>query len=124
MMKTILLAIHPKQLTKIFAGEKYYEFRRVKPKQQPTKLIFYCTTPIAAVVGEAMVSTVLIETPTKLWQQTKDKSGSSKEDFFNYFENCDYGVAYQLEAVKEYQEKHSLSEYGLKKAPRSYVYLK
>ncbi|MEH7495877.1 ASCH domain-containing protein, partial [Neobacillus niacini] len=74
-MCNIILSIHPNFVEKIISGEKRYEFRKVKTKLPPDKIIIYSTSPISQVIGEADVENILIDTPEKLWEKTSNYSG-------------------------------------------------
>lgn len=123
MMCKILLSINPKYVEKILNGEKLYEFRKTQTKRKPEKIIIYCTAPISAVVGEADVEDILVDTPIKLWNKTYKKGGVKNDFFFKYYEEKEVGVAYKLKNVKKYDRQKELSEYGINFAPQSFVYL-
>ena len=107
----------------IFEGKKKFEYRKIVAKNKPTKIVIYSTYPVSAVVGEAEVEEILIDSPDNLWKKTKKKSGVDKNFFFKYFKEKKVGVAYQLKNIVEYDEIRSLEEFGVKCAPQSYVYL-
>ncbi len=45
----LLLSIHPEHIIRIESGEKTYEFRDYKPKQDFRKVIVYTTKPLGAI---------------------------------------------------------------------------
>ena len=75
------------------------------------------------VVAEAEVETIIIESPSKLWELTHGKAGIDKAFFDKYFENKEEAVAYKLTNVKEYKRPKLLQELGVKTPPQSYQYL-
>lgn len=122
-MCTILLSIHPEFVDKIMTGEKKYEFRKVKTKKKPDKIIIYSTSPIGKVIGEAEVEDVLINDPKHIWEETKEFSGINKKFYIEYFKNKDVAIAYKLKNIVEYTEPQNIEDFGLKTAPQSFVYL-
>ncbi|WP_314295451.1 ASCH domain-containing protein [Fusobacterium periodonticum] len=122
-MYKILLSIKPEYVKSIFEGKKKFEYRKIITKNKPTKIIIYSTYPVSAIVGEADVEEILIDSPDNLWKKTKKKSGVDKNFFFEYFKEKKIGVAYQLKNIIEYDETRSLEEFGVKCAPQSYIYL-
>jgi Uncharacterized conserved protein len=122
-MCEMLLSINPKYVEKIINGEKIYEFRKTKTKRIPDKIIIYCTSPIMKVIGEAEVAEVLIDTPQNIWVETRALGGVDEEFFFKYYNDKEVAVAYKLKNIKKYKKEKKLSDYGLKVAPQSFVYL-
>lgn len=122
-MCKILLSINPEHVENIFAGTKQYEFRKTKCKEKVEKIIIYSTFPVMKVVGEAKVKDVLVNRPDVVWNKTSELSGISKCFFDEYFHGRDKAVAYHLENVKKYRIPKDLSEYGIKNAPQSFVYV-
>lgn len=122
-MSTILLSIKPEYVSRIFEGTKQYEFRRRPAKAVVTKLLIYATAPISAVVGEAIVTDLLVMPPASLWDSVKSQAGISKNKFFEYFSTCEIAYAYCLGTVRQYCPTISLSAYGLQHPPQSFVYI-
>lgn len=122
-MCKILLSIHPKFADKILNGEKKYEFRKVKAKQVPDKILIYSTSPISLVIGEAEIEDILIDTPNTIWKKTSDYSGIEESFFHDYFKNKEKAVAYQLTNVVKYKQPKTLKEFGINSAPQSFVYV-
>ena len=122
-MYKILLSIKPEYVKSIFEGKKKFEYRKIVAKNRPDKIIIYSTYPISAIVGEADIEEILIDSPDNLWKKTKKNSGVDKSFFFEYCKEKKVGVAYQLKNIIEYENIRSLEEFGVKYAPQSYVYL-
>lgn len=123
-MCEILLSINPQHVENIFNGSKKYEFRRVKCRERIDKIIIYATAPIMKVVGEAQVENVLSYSPQELWKKTSEESGIEVEFFNEYFKGKLSAFAYQLGSVSQYKNPKELSEFGVKSAPQSFVYIK
>ena len=122
-MCKILLSINPVHVENILAGTKQYEFRKIKCKEKVDKIIIYSTSPIMKVVGEAEVLDVLVSSPDNVWDETSEHSGITKGFFDEYYQNRDRAVAYHLGNVRKYEKPKELSEFGIKFAPQSFVYL-
>ena len=123
MKRKILISINPEHVKNIVNGTKKYEYRKITAKQDISSIIIYETTPIKRVVAEAEIIKVLMNSPEELWQQTKEGSGISKDFFDAYFEGRKMAYAYKLGKIKVYKQPKVLSDYGVKAAPQSFVYI-
>lgn len=123
MKRKILISINPEHVENIINGTKKYEYRRVVAKQDISSIIIYETFPIKRIVAEAEIEDVLMLSKEELWDVTKDKSGISKEFYDEYFKEKEIAYAYKLGKVTVYEEPKLLSEYNIKCAPQSFVYL-
>ena len=122
-MCKILISINPEHVDNIISGIKKYEYRRKAAKKDVSSIIIYETTPIKRVVAEAQILEVL-ELPVKeLWELTKDASGISEDFYLSYFNGRQVAYAYKLGKVTKYSEPKSLTEFGIKSAPQSFVYI-
>lgn len=123
MKKKILISINPEHVENIINGTKKYEYRKLAAKQDISSIIIYETTPVKRIVAEAEIIDVLMLPPEKLWNETKDASGISKEFFDEYFNGREVAYAYKLGKIKVYPEPKTLMDYGVKAAPQSFIYL-
>ena len=123
MKRKILISINPEHVENIINGTKKYEYRRVAAKQDISSIIIYETFPIKRIVAEAEIEDVLMLSKEELWNVTKDKSGISKEFYDEYFKEKEIAYAYKLGKVTVYEKPKLLSEYNIKCAPQSFVYL-
>ena len=122
-MKKILISIKPEHVQNIISGKKKYEYRKVVARQDVSSIIIYETFPTKQVVAEAELREILILPPEKLWEKTKKYSGISKDFFDKYFLNREKGYAYKLGKVTVYNKPKALSDFGIKYAPQSFIYL-
>lgn len=122
-MVMALMSIKPIYVEKILSGKKRYEYRKIPCKKKIEKILIYSTTPIMKVVGEVEVIDVLRDTPYRIWEETKMYSGTSKEFFDQYFDDRQIAIAYVLGKVTEYETPRNLTDFGIKTAPQSFVYL-
>ena len=123
-MNTILMSIKPEYVSKIFNGEKRYEYRKRSCKNKVDKIIVYSSSPVQKVVGELIIKRVLCNNKNKIWNETNMYGGITKTKYDKYYENCDYAVAYEIEKAILYDKQKDLKDYNLKAAPQSYVYIK
>jgi len=123
LMSEIILAIKPEYVTQILNGTKRFEFRTRIPSKQVSNIYIYCTRPVMAVVGEAEVKSIISQDPETLWKTTHAYAGISKEGFLKYFSGHQIAYAYELGRVIAYKKNKPLSEYGIKIAPESFVYV-
>lgn len=121
-MATILLAIKPDFVEKIFSGIKKYEFRTVRPSKNIDKIFIYETAPKMRVVGYVSVTGIICDSPEEMWNITSEYSGISREFFDSYFKNKSVAYAYCLGQVVKYKTPKKLSEFGVHNAPQSFVY--
>jgi len=122
-MSKILLSINPEYVENIFNGNKKYEYRKIRCKQEVDKIIIYSTSPVMQVVGEANIEKVLEDTPNNIWEITKNYSGVNIEFYKKYYKNKQKAIAYKLIDVRKYEQPKELCAYGVNYAPQSFVYL-
>ena len=119
-----LLSIKPEYVSKIFSGEKRFEFRKCSFTQKISKVIVYATYPVCRIVGEFDVDGIIKDTPSALWDQTKDSAGVSKDFFFRYFEGRNCAIAIQIKSTKLYErEINPYKEWDSFVAPQSFRYI-
>lgn len=122
-MNKLLMSIHPKYASKILNGTKKVEFRTKKCQRDISTIIIYSTSPICAVVGEAKVSEIIVDSPENIWLKMNKVAGLDKDKFDLYFNGRSEAIAYVFGEVKKYTKPIALSEIGVKYAPRSFVYI-
>lgn len=123
MKKKLIISINPEHVNSIINGIKKYEFRTKIAKYDVEKLIIYETSPTKKIVAEATVLQTLQMAPKELWKITKNESGITKEFYDGYFKNRTIAYAYKLGEIKVYDKPLNLSDFGLKNAPQSFVYI-
>lgn len=123
-MRKMLLSINPEHVENILSGTKRYEFRKVRCRSEVDRMLIYSTAPVMMVVGEAEIVSIIEDKPEIVWELTSDYSGIAKEFFDNYYKDKNKAVAYKLGKIKKYLEPLRLSDFGIKFAPQSFVYVK
>ena len=119
-----LLSIHPEYVEAILAGTKKFEFRKRTFSDSVDTILLYATSPVKEVLGEAKIANLVSGKPGKVWKKTEAYAGISREDFFAYFGNTSEAYAYELTDVVRYEEPKTLADYGIKRAPQSFVYVR
>ena len=76
------------------------------------------------VVGEVCVTGIIKDSPSKLWNETKQFAGIEYNSFMEYFKNKKTAFAYVLSTPTKYEKHYKLSEFNIYTAPQSYIYLK
>ena len=119
----ILLSINPEYSSKILQGTKKYEYRRQITKRTVDEILIYSTAPDMKVVGSVKVHSVIKGTPIELWKKTEKYAGICREKFFSYFAGKTMAFAYKLGDVQPFNPPKNLTDYNIKTAPQSFVYL-
>ena len=122
-MSTILMSIKHEYVSKIFNGEKRYEYRKRSCKNKVDKIIVYSSSPVQKVVGELKIKQVLYNKKSIIWDKTNSYGGITKTKYDKYYENCDYAVAYEIEKAILYDKQKDLKDFNVRTAPQSYVYI-
>lgn len=119
----VLMSIKPKYVNKIFTGEKLYELRRKIFQKKVNSIVVYSSSPIMRVIGEIEIEDIIVGTPVSIFQQFEDKICISREDYFSYFSNTNIAYALKIGKVYKYPIPKKLSDFGVTRAPQSYIYL-
>ena len=122
-MSTILLSIKPEYAERILDGTKKYEYRKHLALGEIHKIVIYSSSPEKRVVGEVKVIGTLTMRKTLLWEHTKEYAGISRTKYGEYFKGCQSAHAYCLGETIRYCEPKDLQDYGITKAPQSFVYI-
>lgn len=120
----VLMSIKPQYANKIFSGEKLYELRRVVFKQPVTRIVVYSSSPVMKIIGEIEIDKIISDTPENIFNQFKDLICITNKDYFKYFEGSDIAYAIKIKNTYKYPIFKELSDFGIKRAPQSYIYLK
>lgn len=123
-MKAVLLSIKPEFAHKIFDGTKKYEFRKQIFKDSSIKkVIVYSSSPEQKVIGEFKIDTILRDTPSAIWLQTRDYSGISQAFYDEYFRGRQNAYAIKVASTRIYEQKKNLSDFDIIYPPQSFAYV-
>ena len=124
-MMKILLSIHPNHIEQIKLGIKKFEYRKILPKMKVQTVYIYGTSPISRVVAKFEIKQVISDNLVSLWEKTKYNSGIMKEDFFQYFGQCDKAYAIEIANFELLLKPLELKEFcGKEYPPQNFYYLK
>ncbi len=119
----VLMSIKPQYANKIFTGEKLYELRRKIFQKKVSSIVVYSSSPIMMVIGEIEIEDIIAGTPVSIFHQFEDKICISRDDYFSYFDNTNIAYAIKIGRVNKYHKPKKLSDFGINRAPQSYIYL-
>ena len=123
-MKAVLLSIKPEFAHKIFDGTKKYEFRKQIFKDSSIKkVIVYSSSPEQKVIGEFKIDTILRDTPSAIWLQTRDYSGITQAFYEEYFRGRQNAYAIKVASTRIYEQKKDLSDFDIMFPPQSFAYV-
>ena len=121
----ILLSVKPKFADMILDGTKRVEYRKALASVANDRIFLYATAPIKKVVGEVKAKRAdRCENKEAVWACYLDCSGITKEEFDEYFKDKKYASWYFLEEPIRYKKPQNIRCFGVKTAPRNFVYLK
>ena len=122
-MCKILMSINPEHVNNILNGNKIYEYRKTKCKKKIDSIVIYSTAPVMKVIAEVEVKCIIECEPNAVWQKTKNGAGIEKSFYDEYYKNRSKAVAYCLGNIQLFEVQRSLSYYGIKTPPQSFIYL-
>lgn len=122
-MKKALLSIHPEYVREILNTKKQYEYRKREFSKEVRCILIYETAPTKMIVAEAEVRGTIVGSPREVWRITKDASGISERAFFEYYNGYNTAIAYALGNIHKFERPRTLDEYGINRAPQSFVYI-
>ncbi|MFZ5858336.1 MAG: hypothetical protein ACOYZ6_16040 [Chloroflexota bacterium] len=118
-----LLSIKPEFASKIFKGEKRFEYRRSIFKKPVKLVVVYASSPVCKVIGEFEVEELIFDELEKLWRKTKKHAGISEDYFYSYFSDKEKGHAIKIGNTRKYRKPLLLKETFGVIPPQSYLYL-
>lgn len=121
--KRCLFSIKPQFAFKILSGEKVFEYRKNRTKEDISYMVIYAGSPIKKVVGEVQVVDVFSGTPDNIWKLTSEFSGMDYYSYAKYFNGRDDAYAYHLQYPSRYNPYKNLVDFNITRPPQSYQYL-
>jgi predicted transcriptional regulator len=126
--RMLLLSVKPEHASKIFAGSKTVELRRIRPKLNEGDLIVvYVSSPKKEIQGAFEVGKIIAGSPAGLWKKVKERSGLTWNEFSAYFADAEIGYALEIRTTWIY--KAPIKLHCLRKLwedfspPQSYRYI-
>ncbi len=122
-MCQMLLSIKPQFVASILSGQKKYEYRKFRCREDVDKIVIYSTAPVKRVVAEVDIIEIVEDSVEVVWKKTKEHSGISKDFFDHYYEGKKRAFAYHLGEMHVYDKPKLLQEIGVSYPPQSFCYL-
>ncbi|MYC57424.1 MAG: ASCH domain-containing protein [Acidimicrobiia bacterium] len=95
--RMLVLSLKPRFAEAILAGVKTVELRRTAPKiDVPTRALLYATTPVRALLGTCVVTSVQTASLAVLWREHGLRSALAYREFQRYFKGLKIGTALTL----------------------------
>ncbi len=95
--RMIVLPLKPRFAEAVLLGSKTVELRRAEPKiVVPTRALVYSTSPVRALVGTCIVTSVETHSLVDLWERFGPSTGVNVQEFFGYFDGVEKGTALTL----------------------------
>ncbi len=99
----ILLSIKPEYVSRIFSGEKRFEFRKCIFRDSSVHEVYiYATSPVKMIVGTFGIKDIHEEAPSQIWKDTYQFAGIEEDAFFTYFQGREKAYAIEIEDVREF----------------------
>ncbi len=98
----VILSIKPKFAEAILSGEKKFEFRKIRFKEDVQTVYIYCSSPVKKITGSFTYKNIVKDTPEKLWEKFGDDGNIDKDDFFKYFKNKKTGYSICIDSINKF----------------------
>jgi len=107
----LLMSIRPEYIRKIFNGDKLIEIRRkFNHKWSNRRVTLYSSHPTKAVMGYAIIHSVVSDTPLHIWNNYGSQLGCTKAEFDGYTTGLNKVFAIHLHAIRPYKTPMPLSQ--------------
>lgn len=117
--RMVVLSLKPRFAEAILAGDKTVELRRTEPKiVVPTRALLYATTPVRALLGTCVITSVKSADLAVLWREYGSRTALLDKEFQQYFEGVDVGTALTLTQPQAFSRQIPLED--LRAKPRSF----
>ena len=114
----VLMSIKTEYTNKILDKIKLYELRKKPLNEKVDTIIIYSSGKDKKVVGKFK------DTPDNIWKLGEDVLGIDKKSFYEYFKYSEFAYAIKIKDVIKYDIPKDLKDFGIKKAPQSFCYIK
>lgn len=126
--RMLVMSLKPRFSAAILSGDKTVELRRTAPKiTVPTRALLYAATPVQALVGTCVVTSVVSMELSDLWREYGAFSAVSHEEFLQYFDGVSVGTALTLTDPQRFCEPIPLREMRAHptalRPPQSFAYV-
>ena len=126
--RMVVLSLKPRFAEAILAGVKTVELRRTEPRiVVPTRALLYAASPVRALLGTCIITSVQSLDLLALWQEHGPGSGLRHHEFQEYFEGVDAGTALTLVQPRAFRRQIPLQALRARpkgfRPPQSFAYV-
>lgn len=126
--RMIVLSLKPRFAQAILAGVKTVELRRTVPKIViPTRALLYAASPVRALLGTCVITSVRSADLAALWHEYGPRSELPYHEFQQYFEGVATGTALTLSEPQALSRPIPLQDLRAKprgfRPPQSFAYV-
>ena len=126
--RMIVLSLKPRFAEAILAGVKTVELRRTEPKiVVPTRALLYAASPVRALLGTCIITSVQPLDLVTLWREHGSGSGLLYHEFQKYYEGVDVGTALSLTEPRAFRRQVTLQDLRARprgfRPPQSFAYV-
>ena len=126
--RMIVLSLKPRFAEAILAGTKTVELRRTMPKiEVPTRALLYATTPVRALLGTCIITSVISAPLSDLWREYGSRANLAYHEFKRYFEGVEVGTALTLDEQRPLSRRVPLQDLRADpigfRPPQSFAYV-
>ena len=126
--RMVVLSLKPRFAEAILAGVKTVELRRTVPKiVVPTRALLYAASPVRALLGTCIITSVQRLDLAALWREHGPGSALQYHEFQKYFEGVDVGTALTLTQPRAFNRPIPLQDLRARpedfRPPQSFAYV-
>ena len=126
--RMVVLSLKPRFAEAILTGVKTVELRRTEPKiVVPTRALLYAASPVRALLGTCIITSVQPSDLPTLWREHRLGSGLLYHEFQEYFEGVDVGTALTLTQPRAFSRQIPLQDLRARpngfRPPQSFAYV-
>lgn len=99
----ILMSIKPEFAYAIVDGRKFYEYRRVVPRELLSTAVIYASSPVQRFIGEFDVDTIVTGSLEDVWSRTRHSGGIMRDYYDQYFAGKTEAHAIHVLRAKQYR---------------------
>ncbi len=126
--RMVVLSLRPRFAEAILAGVKTVELRRTVPKIViPTRALLYAASPVRALLGTCVITSVRSADLAALWHEYGPRSKLSFGEFQQYFKGVNTGTALTLSGPQTLNRPIPLQDLRAKprnfRPPQSFAYV-
>lgn len=121
----IILSVKPKYLKRLYHGTKSIEIRKQVPRKlNYNDLVWFYESGKGVITGIGRFHSSVVMTPKDALEKYRVEMDVTETEFWNYVGDAKEIVLLSFKWVAYMSDRIPLSNFGLKRAPQSYCYIK